>query len=90
MEEREFDRLVAICRLKLSAKEREDIRKDIDDIISYFDEVSKVDTGREKEAYHPVEMQEKLREDKVVPFGNVQGLLSNTKTYRFYVVGPKV
>ena len=33
---------------------------------------------------------ERLRQDEVKQFDNIEGLLKNTKTYRFYVVGPKV
>jgi aspartyl-tRNA(Asn)/glutamyl-tRNA(Gln) amidotransferase subunit C len=90
MDEHEFDRLVGICRLRLSGEEREAIKKDINEIIKYFDAIEKVDTKNASEAYHPIHIDEKLRDDVIVPFDNTEGLLNNTRTYRFYVVGPKV
>ena len=90
MEEKEFSRLLKICRLELSEKEQKGIKKDIEEVVAYFDILENVDTGNAKAAYQPIDVPEKLREDKVEQFGNVEGILKNTKTYRFYVVGPKV
>lgn len=90
MNENEFKRLVGTCRLSLNSDEESAIKEDLDDIIKYFDAIEKVDTKNISEAYHSVEIKEKLREDKIVPFDDVDSLLVNTKTYRFYVVGPKV
>lgn len=89
MEDAEFDRLLKICRLRLSEKEREKIKKDVDEIIGYFNAVDRQNCD-DAPAYHPVELKEKTREDKVERFEDVDGLLSNTKTYRGYVIGPKV
>ncbi len=90
MEEKELSRLLKICRLELSEKEQKDIKKDIEEVVAYFDILENVDTKGTEVAYHPINVSEKLREDKAEQFGNVEGILKNTKTYRFYVVGPKV
>lgn len=90
MEDREFERLMAICRLKLSDADKGKIKSDIENVIEYFDLIDKIETGNLKEAYHPIHIEGKTREDTASSFSNIDGLLNNTKTYRFYVVGPRV
>jgi aspartyl/glutamyl-tRNA(Asn/Gln) amidotransferase C subunit len=90
MEEERFERLLKICRIKLTESEKTAIKKDIDEVIEYFNMLDSVDVGSTEPAYHPIEVEGKLREDKVVAYEDVIGLLKNTKTYRFYVVGPKI
>lgn len=90
MQDSEFDRLLTICRLRLSDSEKAQIKKDTDDILSYFSTIESVDTSKLEPSYHPIEIPEKLREDKVEPFENPDSLLKGTKTYRFYVVGPEI
>ena len=90
MKDSEFDRLLAICRLKLEPQERESIKKDIDEIIGYFGTLQSAETSKLEPSYHPVKIPEKLREDKVIPFENPDLLLKGTKTHRFYVIGPDV
>ncbi len=90
MEEKEFERLMEVCRLRLSDTEKAAIKEDIEKVIEYFDSIEKVDVGNLKEAYHPIHIEGRLRDDSVASFDNINGLLNNTKTYRFYVVGPNV
>ncbi|MDE1855869.1 MAG: Asp-tRNA(Asn)/Glu-tRNA(Gln) amidotransferase subunit GatC [Candidatus Micrarchaeota archaeon] len=90
MEDAEFDRLLKICRLRLSSSERTAIKSDVKEILKYFDTIEKVDTGSLKPAYHPVAIEGRLREDRVEPFDHSDLLLKGTKTHRFYVVGPDV
>ncbi|MGC8479147.1 MAG: Asp-tRNA(Asn)/Glu-tRNA(Gln) amidotransferase subunit GatC [Candidatus Micrarchaeia archaeon] len=90
MEDYEFDRLVKICRLKLSSTESAEIKKDINEILEYFKILEDIDTKEVTEAFHPVEIPEKYNEDVPLDFDNIEGILKNTKTYRFYVVGPEI
>ncbi|MGC8710590.1 MAG: Asp-tRNA(Asn)/Glu-tRNA(Gln) amidotransferase subunit GatC [Candidatus Micrarchaeia archaeon] len=89
MEYIDFDRLLKVCRLRLEPSEKEEIEKDVLDIIKYFDTLDSLKIDDIK-VYHSKSDVEVLREDNVEAFGNVEGLLKNTKTYRFYVVGPKI
>ncbi len=89
MENTDFERLLKIARIHLTDSEKEKIRKDIEEIINYFNEVDKIDCDL-KPAFHPIEIKGETREDVIERFDNVQGLLKNTKTYRNYVIGPKV
>ncbi|MGI0141811.1 MAG: Asp-tRNA(Asn)/Glu-tRNA(Gln) amidotransferase subunit GatC [Candidatus Micrarchaeales archaeon] len=90
MQDQDFDRLLAVCRLRLSEKEHAKIKTDIDEIINYFNSIEKVDTAKLEPSYHPIQIEERLREDKVEPFDNPDSLLKGTKTHRFYVVGPDI
>ncbi|MCL5018026.1 MAG: Asp-tRNA(Asn)/Glu-tRNA(Gln) amidotransferase subunit GatC [Candidatus Parvarchaeota archaeon] len=90
MEDAEFDRLLKVCRLKVPAKQREKLRKDTDDILRYFDKISEVKCDDVKPAFHSIDIPGKYREDKQAKFENVEGILKNTKTYRFFVIGPKI
>ncbi len=89
MEAREFDRLLEVCRIRLSEDEKEKMKKDINEVLSYFDRIQKIECDLDP-AYQPVDLPEQLREDVVKDFKEVDLILKNTKTYRFYVVGPKV
>jgi Asp-tRNAAsn/Glu-tRNAGln amidotransferase C subunit len=83
----DFDRLLKVCRIRLGKEEREKMEKELDEIIKYFDVLDSVKIEEVNEQRAKVE---RLRKDEVKQFDNIEGLLKNTKTYRFYVVGPKV
>jgi aspartyl/glutamyl-tRNA(Asn/Gln) amidotransferase C subunit len=90
MEKEEFERLLKICRLSLKDEEKEKLRKQIEEVIEkYFDKIESVNCD-EPPAYHPIEIPGKLREDEPKQFDNIVGLLKNTKTFRGYVISPKV
>lgn len=89
MDDEDFERLLKICRLRLSEADKPQIKKDIEEVLDYFNVLD--DVGMEGEmAYQPVSIEGRMREDSVEDFKNIRGMLKNTKTYRFYVVGPKI
>ena len=90
MEDIGFERLLKICRLHLTVEEAEKIRKDIEEVVAYFGVLDETNTDGAEPAYHPVEMLQLMGNDREKEFENKEGLLSNAKTYRFYLVGPKV
>ncbi|MFP3279046.1 MAG: Asp-tRNA(Asn)/Glu-tRNA(Gln) amidotransferase subunit GatC [Candidatus Micrarchaeota archaeon] len=83
----DFDRLLKVCRIRLDKEEKERMEKELEEIIKYFDVLDSVKIEEVNEQRAKVE---RLRKDEVKQFDNIEGLLKNTKTYRFYVVGPKV
>lgn len=89
MEAKEFERLLNVCRIHLSDSEKEKMKRDIDEVLEYFDKIEKIKCDLEP-AYQPVDLPEQLREDIAKDCKDVDLILKNTKTYRFYVVGPKV
>lgn len=90
MQEKEFDRLLKVCRIQLSGSERAKIKGDVEEILKYFDSISSIDTKNVKDAYHAVDVPEQLRDDEPREFDSQELILKNTKTYRFYVVGPEI
>ena len=69
MEDKEFDRLLKITRLRVSDEERVQLKKDFEQVVAYFDEISSVEASGEP-AYHPVEVPGRLREDIIKPVKN--------------------
>jgi aspartyl/glutamyl-tRNA(Asn/Gln) amidotransferase C subunit len=90
MDQKEFDRLASISRLRLDENEREKFLKEIDEVIRLFDEIEKADVDSLEPAFHPIDIPQRLRGEEPEAFGNKKELLGNTKIYRFYVVGPKI
>ena len=90
MDEQEFERLLHTCRIKLQDAEKERIKKDIESVLEYFDTIQQIDTGNIVEHYHPIDIDERLRQDSESQFTDVSLLLANSKTHRFYIVGPKI
>ncbi len=88
MDNNEFNRLLKVCRIKLEESEYDSIKKDVNEILEYFKVLNELDTSGVLEAYHPIKIPEKTHDDTVFKFNNTEGILKNTKTYRFYVVGP--
>ena len=89
MEEREFERLLKITRLKLTDSEKEGIRKDIAEVISHFDSIDGIETSEEP-AYQPVEIPTRLRDDEVVPFADVDLMKKQSRLHNGYILGPKL
>ncbi len=90
MQEAEFDSLLSTCRIQLANGEREKIKKDIEEVIRYFDSLDSMDCDGFGEAYHPIQIPEKTRDDEVIKCSKSDSYLKGIKTYRFYVVGPKI
>ena len=89
MQDKEFDRLLKITRLRVSDEERVQIKKDFEQVIAYFDELSSIEASGEP-AYHPVEVPGRLREDTVKLFADAESLKKRSKTSNGYIVGPKL
>jgi aspartyl/glutamyl-tRNA(Asn/Gln) amidotransferase C subunit len=89
MEEKEFERLLKIARLKLSEREAARIKKDIDEVVRYFDKITRFDASDEP-AYQPIHVPTKFRKDRVSRFDDVEMLKSGSKLHNGYIVGPKL
>ncbi len=90
MEKEEFKRLLDTVRLSLDDEEIVSMQKDIEEIISFFDKIDKVQIEGVEKAFHPVEIPEKLREDSTEGKENLKDTFENSDNYRFYFLGPKV
>jgi aspartyl/glutamyl-tRNA(Asn/Gln) amidotransferase C subunit len=90
MESEDFERLLKICRLSLGRSEKAKIKRQIDDIIDYFDTIESVDCDKYSPSYQPIDIPSKKRKDKPEQFHDAGKLLRNSKIYRFFIVGPKI
>lgn len=78
------------ARLKLTDEEIKNFEKDFKEILNSFEEIEKLDTENTEPAFHPIEIKNKTREDKVKPSIPRDELLSNTKHKKDgYFQGPK-
>lgn len=89
MEEQEFERLLKISRLKLTERERKRIKADIDDVLAYFDKISRVDVNGDP-AYQPTHVPTRFRKDVVLRFDETGLLKEGAELHDDYIVGPKL
>jgi aspartyl/glutamyl-tRNA(Asn/Gln) amidotransferase C subunit len=90
MEDKDFDRLLKTCRLRLSEEDNKKIKSDIDNILEYFNTIESVECSKYSPSYQAIDIPSNKRSDNVEPFPNTDQILKNSKIYRFYVVGPKI
>lgn len=89
MEEQEFERLLKIARLKLTEHERKRIKADIEEVIGYFDKISRVD-AKEAPSYQPTRVPTRFRKDVVLHFKETGLLKEGSELHNGYIVGPKL
>ncbi len=66
------------ARIRLSDGEKEVFRKDFDSILESFESLDKIDTEGVDPAFHPVELDEESREDKVEKGFSKDEVFANT------------
>jgi aspartyl-tRNA(Asn)/glutamyl-tRNA(Gln) amidotransferase subunit C len=82
-------RVAENSRLKLSEQELEKFTKQLEDILKSFKEIDKVDTDKVKPSFHPQEIKNVFREDKVKEWK--WDPLANTKhKEKKYFKGPRI
>lgn len=89
MEDEAFERLLGVARLKLSERERDRIKKGIDEVVLYLDKIGKVEV-EEEPAYQPIHVPTRFRKDRVVEFDDVELLKDGDTLHDDYIVGPKL
>ena len=62
--EKNIQKLGELAKIELSQKEIEGFKKDIQEILDYFETLKKVDTEGVKPLIHPLESVNSLREDE--------------------------
>ncbi len=90
MHDKEFKSLLETARISLTEAESEEIKKDLEEVIVYFNRLDDIECGNVGPAYHSVEISGMMREDTPEDFKEKKRLLDNTKTHRSYVIGPEV
>lgn len=62
------EHVAKVSRLKLTDEELEKFSKQLENILNAFKEIDEVDTARVKPSFHPQELKNDWREDKVEPW----------------------
>jgi len=73
----DVEHVAKLARLGLSEEEKELFTKQLSEILNFADNLKKIDTKNIPPTSHAVPMKNVLREDKVVPFENIDGILAN-------------
>ncbi|MBI4895320.1 MAG: Asp-tRNA(Asn)/Glu-tRNA(Gln) amidotransferase subunit GatC [Candidatus Aenigmarchaeota archaeon] len=80
-----------IARLELNSKEIRKFQKDLNDILSAFREIDKINVKKVKPSFQPLEVRDVFREDVPEPSLTQEKALSNTKhKENGYFKGPRV
>ena len=78
-----------LARLKLTETEIKKFLPELKEILSAFSKLDKVDTNNTKPSFHPVELKNMMREDKIKPSLKQEKALENSKENKDgYFKGP--
>ncbi|MBS3107673.1 Asp-tRNA(Asn)/Glu-tRNA(Gln) amidotransferase subunit GatC [Candidatus Woesearchaeota archaeon] len=84
-------KVAKIARLKLTENEINLFSNEFDEILELFDKISNVKTENVEMAFHPVEIRNRLREDKIESSLSQEDVLKNSKNNKDgYIKGPRV
>lgn len=72
-----FEKIERLAKLSLEPQEREELKKDLNEILAYMEMLDELDVSNVEPLYTPVESETSLREDQVKEFDNVQGIVEN-------------
>ncbi len=79
------------ARLKLSDSEIKEFVPQFKEILDLFSELAKVDTKDVKPSFHPIDIKNNMREDKILKSLSQEEALANVKFQKDgYIKGPKV
>lgn len=73
----DVEHVAKLARLGLSEEEKKLFTKQLSDILSFADSLRKINTDKVEPTSHAIPMKNVLREDKVIPFENVDDILTN-------------
>lgn len=78
-----------LARLKLTEQEIKKFLPQLKEILNAFSKLDEVNTSNTKPSFHPVELKNMMREDKVKPYLSQEKALSNAKEKKDgYFKGP--
>jgi len=85
-----LEKVASLARLKLTKEEKNKFLPELNEVISAFEEIAKVDTKNTKSSFQPVELKNALREDKPKPCLSQEEALSLTEHKKDgFFKGPK-
>ncbi len=91
IDDAQVDHIAKLARLKISDEERESLKRDLANILSYFETLNELDTSGVEPMKHVIETENVLREDE--PTGSIpreQALQNAPATDGEYFIVPRV
>ncbi len=88
---KDVEHIAKLARLEFSEEEKEKFTRQFNEILSYIEQLNKLDTGTVKPLSHVIELSNVFREDEATPGLTPDQALMNApaKTEKFFKV-PKV
>jgi len=88
---RDVEHIAALAKLEFSPEEKEQLVHQLNQILSYMEQLNKLDTSAVEPLTHVLDLQGRVRQDKVEPGLTADEALQNApaKTDKFFKV-PKV
>jgi aspartyl-tRNA(Asn)/glutamyl-tRNA(Gln) amidotransferase subunit C len=88
---KDVDTVAALARLYFTEKEKEELMGTLNNILTYFDKLSELDTNDVEPLTHILPVQNVMREDEVKPSFDQETTLKNAPKHgRGHFVIPKV
>ena len=85
-----IEKVANIARLELTEKEKNNLEKDLDNILDSFKKLEKIDTDNTEPTFQPVEVKNIMRKDTIETSLKQKDALKNTKEKEDgYFKGPK-
>ncbi len=90
VENETLEQVAANARLDLTEEEKERFRQDLEDILDAFESLDDIDTDGVEPAFHPIELQDREREDREEDCLDQARALENTENSEDgYFKGPR-
>ncbi|MBU0628146.1 MAG: Asp-tRNA(Asn)/Glu-tRNA(Gln) amidotransferase subunit GatC [Nanoarchaeota archaeon] len=84
-----IEHIASLARLKLTEKEIEKFLPQLKEILNAFSKLDEVNTDNTQPSFHPVELKNMMREDRIKPSLTQEQALSNSKENKDnYFKGP--
>ncbi len=88
---KDVEYVAELARLSFDEKEKQGLAEDLNQILAYVEKLGELDTEKEDIIVNPYYIENRFREDEVVPSINLEDVLKNAPdSLEEYVVVPKI
>ena len=88
---KDVEYVAELARLSFDEKEKQGLAEDVNQILAYVEKLGELDTEKEDIIVNPYYIENRFREDEVVPSINLEDVLKNAPdSLEEYVVVPKI
>ena len=88
---KDVEYVAELARLSFDEKEKQGLAEDLNQILAYVEKLGELDTEKEDIIVNPYYIENRFREDEVVPSINLGDVLKNAPdSLEEYVVVPKI